>query len=42
MPEGGGEKTQILWNMITDFIQTYKNTISGRYDTKRQMSSKPG
>jgi len=25
--------------MITEFIQTYKNTISGRYDAKRQMSS---
>jgi len=28
---------QLLWNMITDFIQTYKNTISGKYDSKRVM-----
>ena len=35
MPLGETEKMQLLWNMITDFIQTYKNTISGRYDSKR-------
>ena len=30
--------------MITEFIQTYKNTINGRYDNKRVMnvSSQPG
>jgi hypothetical protein len=25
--------------MITDFIQTYKNTISGKFDSKRVMGS---
>ena len=25
--------------MITDFIQTYKNTISGRYDAKRSYAA---
>jgi len=24
--------------MINDFIQTYKNTISGRFDNKRVMN----
>jgi len=38
MPVEDSAKTQLLWGMITDFIQTYKNTISGRYDAKRQMS----
>jgi len=33
---------QLLWNMITDFIQTYKNTISGRYDSKRVQSNQGG
>lgn len=28
--------------MITDFIQTYKNTISGKYDSKRVMGSQGG
>lgn len=37
MPIQNVEKTQLLWNMITDFIQTYKNTISGKYDSKRTM-----
>lgn len=35
MPSEDHEKMQLLWNMITDFIQTYKNTISGKYDSKR-------
>ena len=35
MPSQDNEKMQLLWNMITDFIQTYKNTISGKYDNKR-------
>ena len=35
MPSEDSAKTQLLWSMITDFIQTYKNTISGRYDSKR-------
>jgi len=37
MPAESAEKMQVLWNMITDFIQTYKNTISGKYDSKRVM-----
>jgi hypothetical protein len=37
MPSEPQEKMQLLWNMITDFIQTYKNTISGKYDAKRYM-----
>jgi hypothetical protein len=28
--------------MITDFIQTYKNTISGKYDAKRSMNNQAG
>ena len=37
MPIESGHKTQLLWNMINDFIQTYKNMISGRFDSKRVM-----
>lgn len=25
----------MLWNMITDFLSIYKNSITGRYDSKR-------
>lgn len=39
MPNQDHEKAQLLWNMITDFIQTYKNTISGKYDAKRSMNN---
>lgn len=38
MPNEDSAKAQLLWSMITDFIQTYKNTISGRYDSKRNMT----
>jgi len=27
MPSSAPEKMQLLWNMITELIQTYKNTI---------------
>ena len=40
MPAESSAKMQLLWNMITEFIQTYKNTISGRYDNKRAMSNR--
>lgn len=42
MPAESSAKMQLLWNMITEFIQTYKNTISGRYDNKRVMSQSKG
>ena len=37
MPAQSAEKMQILYSMVTDFIQSYKNTISGRFDKKRIM-----
>ena len=39
MPSSSPEKMQLLWGMVTEFIQTYKNTISGKYDAKRIMGS---
>lgn len=39
LPSDGSEKMHILWNMITDFITIYKNTITGKYDAKRNNSS---
>lgn len=39
MPVENSHKTQLLWNMINDFIQTYKNMISGRYDSKRSVAT---
>jgi hypothetical protein len=38
MPHEESHKTQLLWNMINDFISTYKNMISGRFDSKRVMA----
>ena len=35
MPSSSGEKMQLLWNMITEFVQTYKNQIQGKYDARR-------
>lgn len=39
MPNDSSDKFQLLWTMTTDFVQTYKNTLSGKYDTKRYSNS---
>ena len=38
LPSGSTEKMHLLWNMITDFVTIYKNTITGRFDAKRNNS----
>lgn len=35
MPSAPHEKLQLLWQLMSEFIQTYKNSISGRYDANR-------
>ena len=35
MPAESAQKQQLLWSMITEFIQTYKNQISGKFDKRR-------
>ena len=35
MPSDSAQKVQLLWGMITDFMQSYKNNISGKYDSRR-------
>lgn len=30
---------QLMWNMITDVVTIYKNTISGKFDSRRAGSS---
>ena len=42
LPSDGSEKMHVLWNMITDFITIYKNTITGKYDSKRKMDNNTG
>ena len=42
MPTDQSHKMQLLWNMINEFINTYKNTISGRFDNKRVMNNQLG
>ena len=42
MPSKDTEKMQMLWSMVTEFIQTYKATIAGRYDPKRYAGVKMG
>jgi hypothetical protein len=39
MPLDQGSKQQLLFNMINEFVNTYKNTISGRFDNKRVINS---
>ena len=35
LPSSAKEKMQLLWNMITDFTENFKNNIKGKYDPKR-------
>jgi hypothetical protein len=35
LPSTLSEKTHLVWNMITDFINNYKNSIGGKYDPKK-------
>jgi len=35
LPSNTKEKMQLLWNMITDFTENFKNNIRGKYDPKR-------
>ena len=42
MPTDTAHKNQLLWNMINEFLTTYKNTISGRFDNKRVINTKLG
>jgi vacuolar protein sorting-associated protein 1 len=32
----------LLWNMITEFVQTYKNQIGGKYDARRRANPRSG
>eukprot|EP01016_Furgasonia_blochmanni_P039369 TRINITY_DN4881_c0_g2_i13.p1 TRINITY_DN4881_c0_g2~~TRINITY_DN4881_c0_g2_i13.p1 ORF type:complete len:725 (+),score=184.79 TRINITY_DN4881_c0_g2_i13:160-2334(+) len=37
LPRSQSEKMQLLWNMITDFTENFKNSIRGKYDSKRSQ-----
>jgi hypothetical protein len=41
LPSEATEKMHLLWNMITDFVTIYKNTITGKFDSKRYNNSNP-
>jgi len=35
LPSTQKEKMQLLWNMINDFTENFKNTLKGKYDGRR-------
>jgi len=35
LPVTSKEKMQLIWNMITDFVENFKNNLAGKYDAKR-------
>jgi expansin (peptidoglycan-binding protein) len=39
LPSESTEKMHLMWNMITDFVTIYKNTITGKFDSKRYTST---
>ena len=42
MPSTKGEKLHMVWAMITEFVQGYKNQISGKFDVKRRAQVQNG
>jgi dynamin 1-like protein len=42
LPSEATEKMHLLWNMITDFVTIYKNTITGKFDSKRYTTNTSG
>jgi dynamin 1-like protein len=42
MPSSSSDKMHLLWNMITEFVQTYKNQIGGKYDARRKVTNANG
>lgn len=38
MPSSASDKMHMLWNMITEFVQTYKNQIGGKFDARRTVA----
>lgn len=38
LPREMKSKMHLLWNMITDYTENYKNSIRGKYDGKRQAN----
>jgi hypothetical protein len=41
MPNEANAKMQLLYHMITDFVTVYKNSITGKFDSKRNTSQNP-
>jgi len=35
LPSTSKEKMQLIWNMITDFVENFKNNLRGKFDAKR-------
>ncbi len=36
LPVDNAGKLNLLWNMMSEYCETYKNVLKGKYDTKRQ------
>jgi len=47
LPESDGEKMQLIWGMILEFLKTYENQIKGKFDARtmaqqQKMNKQPG
>merc|ERR1719230_2147875 len=44
VPVDESERVQVMWTMVTDYCEMFKNTIRGKYDRKLQkyMANMPG
>lgn len=39
LPRDQKDKMQLIWTMITDFTENFKNTIKGKYDQQRRNNN---
>lgn len=39
MPSEARDKTHLLWNMVTEFINEFNDVMTGKQDSKKQQSS---
>ena len=40
MPSEAQDKLHLLWNLVTDFCESFKNQILGKYDNRRSVKLK--
>ena len=40
LPRDSKERMHLIWNMLTEYTETFKNQIKGKYDSKNKITNK--